>query len=177
MLARDVSIGLQYLHQLNIIHGDLKPTNVLVDGNGVAKLCDFGLVRLAGWGVATGLTTTSPYTGTARYKAPELFMTIENRFPVATFEGDIYSLGCILLEFVERFYPFKRFKTTREVGNAIMDGYSPALRSEASGALLDMTEFFWNLLEACWDGASGRPPVEKVVEALNYFTQTMSTAS
>jgi hypothetical protein len=58
-----------------------------------------------------------------------------------------------------------------------MDGYSPALRSEASGALLDMTEFFWNLLEACWDGPFGRPPIGKVVEALNYFTQTMSTAS
>jgi serine/threonine protein kinase len=73
-------------------------TNILVDDDGVAKLCDFGLARLADWQGPAGLTTTSPYTGTARYKAPELFMTIENRFPVATFEGDIYSLGGILLE-------------------------------------------------------------------------------
>jgi serine/threonine protein kinase len=69
-----------------------------VDENGVAKLCDFGLVRLVDWGGPAGMTTTSPYTGTARYKAPELFVSVENRHPVATFEGDIYSVGCIMLE-------------------------------------------------------------------------------
>lgn len=69
-----------------------------MDDNGVAKLCDFGLVRLADWQGPAGMTTTSPYTGTERYKAPELFMSKENRHPVATFEGDIYSLGSVMLE-------------------------------------------------------------------------------
>jgi serine/threonine protein kinase len=69
-----------------------------VDETRVAKLCDFGLVRLVDWEGPAGMTTTSPYTGTARYKAPELFMSSENRHPVATFEGDIYSVGCIMLE-------------------------------------------------------------------------------
>jgi len=97
-----------------VIHGDLKPVraisqsfppsstshqkNVLVDKDGVAKLCDLGLVRLVDWEGSRGLTTTSPYTGTALYKAPELFISLVNRIPVATFEGDIYAIGCILLE-------------------------------------------------------------------------------
>jgi serine/threonine protein kinase len=112
--ARDVCEGLQYLHRLKVIHGDLKPVraisqsfppsstshqkNVLVDKDGVAKLCDLGLVRLVDWEGSRGLTTTSPYTGTALYKAPELFISLVNRIPVATFEGDIYAIGCILLE-------------------------------------------------------------------------------
>jgi serine/threonine protein kinase len=80
------------------VKAERNQTNVLVDGDGVAKLGDFGLVRLADWEGPTGMTTTSPYTGTLRYKAPELFVSEENRHPVATFEGDIYSIGCILLE-------------------------------------------------------------------------------
>jgi serine/threonine protein kinase len=111
--TQDVGDGLQYLHRLKVIHGDLKPvstralklrkltlcqTNVLVDDDGVAKLCDFGLVRLADWEGPAGMTTTSVYSGTERYKAPELFVSAENRHPRASFEGDIYSLGCIMLE-------------------------------------------------------------------------------
>jgi serine/threonine protein kinase len=72
--------------------------NVLVDKHGIAKLCDFGLTRLPSWQGPAGMTTTTPYTGTTSYKAPELFPSAESRLPVATYEGDIYSLGCIMLE-------------------------------------------------------------------------------
>jgi len=50
------------------------------------------------WQGQAGMTTTSPYTGTERYKAPELFASIDNVHPLATFEGDIYALGCITFE-------------------------------------------------------------------------------
>lgn len=43
------------------------------------------------------MTTTSPYTGTERYKAPEQFASTENDYPLATFEGDIYGFGCVAL--------------------------------------------------------------------------------
>lgn len=76
----------------------ISQVNVLIDDLGVAKLCDFGLVRLVDWRGDFGMTTTSPYTGTELYKAPELFISQENRHPLPTFESDIYSLGCILLE-------------------------------------------------------------------------------
>ncbi|KIM20542.1 hypothetical protein M408DRAFT_81867, partial [Serendipita vermifera MAFF 305830] len=106
-LVLGISYGLQYLHNLKIIHGDLKPSNVLVDDIGAARLCDFGLVRLADWDGPAGMTTTSPYTGTERYKPPELFISKENRRPVATFEGDIYSLGCVILEVRQPLFGFR----------------------------------------------------------------------
>ena len=83
-------------------YSHLLQSNVLVDSDGVAKLCDFGLVRLADWEGPAGMTTTSAYTGTERYKAPELFISPDNRCPVATIEGDIYSLRCIMLEVLSR---------------------------------------------------------------------------
>jgi len=168
-LAQNVCEGVQYLHQLKVIHGDIKPNNVLVDENGVAKLCDFGLVRLVDWGGTAGMTTTSPYTGTARYKAPELFISAENRHPVATFEGDIYSVGCIMLEFIEQIYPFQRFRGSQELINAIMEGRSPALKNQTSHVLSESTDCLWDLLESCWDEPAGRPVIGVIVETLRCF--------
>lgn len=168
-LAQGTGDGVQYLHKLKVIHGDLKPNNILVDDTGAARLCDFGLVRLADWEGPAGMTTTSPYTGTERYKAPELFISAENRRPVATFEGDIYSLGCIILEIIEQICPFGQFTKGYELREAIMDGYSPALRKESTGALHNLTEYLWNLLEACWLEPSDRPNVDVVVDALRSF--------
>jgi hypothetical protein len=56
-----------------------------------------------------------------------------------------------------------------------MDKCPPALRSETTHALLDMTKFFWNLLEACWDEPYDRPGIRAIAEALNGFAQTIST--
>lgn len=69
-----------------------------MDKHGVAKLCDFGLVRLPTWKAPNEMVTTTPYTGTISHMAPELFPSQDNRFPVATFAGDIYALGCMVLE-------------------------------------------------------------------------------
>jgi hypothetical protein len=90
----DIARGLEFLHSCSIIHGDLKPQNVLLkteqrDRRGfVAKLCDFGLSR------AMGAEQTSVETGnygTATHAAPERIA--EGRL---TFASDIYSFGCCM---------------------------------------------------------------------------------
>jgi serine/threonine protein kinase len=74
-------------------------SNVLIDDNEVARLCDFGLVRLEDWAGHSGTTTTTEYRGTVRYRAPELFPSRDNRYsPIATYAGDIYALGGVMLE-------------------------------------------------------------------------------
>jgi serine/threonine protein kinase len=44
----DVAKGLAYLHTLNVVHGDLKPSNILIDDNGNARLTDFGRAKVVG---------------------------------------------------------------------------------------------------------------------------------
>ncbi|KAL2346204.1 hypothetical protein Fmac_000204 [Flemingia macrophylla] len=66
-VAIDVSEGMKYLHQNDIIHRDLKAANLLIDENGVVKVADFGVARMHN---QSGIMTAE--TGTYRWMAPEL---------------------------------------------------------------------------------------------------------
>lgn len=91
--------ALHYSHQRDIVHGDLKPANVLFNARGEALLADFGLaVRLT----APSLHQDS-VPGTLHYLAPEKLDGI------ITKEGDQYSLGCMAYELVTGRQPFTDF--------------------------------------------------------------------
>ncbi|PVF96564.1 kinase-like protein [Serendipita vermifera] len=129
-LWRGVISGVDYLHNCDpvIIHGDLKLDNVLLDDRGIPLLCDFGLARLFVENGHSGLTTTSNHMGTARYLAPEFLHDGDNLPSTAS---DIYALGCIGLEVLER------------IKGRIPPAYPPKK--------LDLvTELAWNMLEGCW---------------------------
>jgi serine/threonine protein kinase len=66
-VAMDVSKGMSYLHQNNIIHRDLKTANLLMDENGTVKVADFGVARVK---AQSGVMTAE--TGTYRWMAPEV---------------------------------------------------------------------------------------------------------
>jgi serine/threonine-protein kinase len=89
-LAAQLARGLDALHGRGILHRDVKPSNVLLDGEGTAALADFGLARGAD---STRLTAEGQLLGTPYYLAPEL---IEGR--EATRLSDVYALGCVLYE-------------------------------------------------------------------------------
>ncbi|KAG8766213.1 hypothetical protein FRC16_007745 [Serendipita sp. 398] len=95
-LLLGVANGVRYLHEHVdiLVHGDLKPANILIDDDGVARLCDFGLVRLI-QETPSGMTTTTAHTGTVRYLAQELVISDD---PKPTTETDCHALGCIALE-------------------------------------------------------------------------------
>ena len=89
-LAAQLGRGLDALHERGILHRDVKPSNVLLDGEGTAALTDFGLARA---GDSTRLTAEGQVLGTPHYLAPELIEGLE-----ASPASDLYSLGCVLYE-------------------------------------------------------------------------------
>ncbi len=88
---RQAAEGLAHAHQRNLIHCDIKPSNLLITEDGVVKILDLGLARLAA--KETKQKTADPrLVGTVDYQAPELAMG--NRQVDA--RSDIYSLGCTM---------------------------------------------------------------------------------
>jgi serine/threonine protein kinase len=77
-------------------HLMLLKRNILVDKSQRAVLCDFGFVRIFLDEGHSGMTTTSEYTGTTRYLAPELVIPDYSVCP--TTSSDVYAAGCIGLE-------------------------------------------------------------------------------
>jgi eukaryotic-like serine/threonine-protein kinase len=90
---------LHYVHQLGQTHNDLKPSNVMIDRSGRAKLLDFGLARFGQSGaegtVAEATTVSQPVglVGTLRYMAPEQFSGAATDYRV-----DVYGLACVAYE-------------------------------------------------------------------------------
>ncbi len=87
-IVRQLCAGLAQAHQQKVIHGDLKPANVLVTQQGRAVLTDFGLARFA---EPDGSHILSQHGGTLDYMAPELF---HGQAP--TIATDIYALGVLI---------------------------------------------------------------------------------
>ena len=98
-LAMQISRGLSFAHQQGLIHRDVKPQNVLLNGDGQAKVTDFGIARSLD--VQHGMTQTGTVLGTSDYIAPE--QAQGQRVDEHT---DVYSLGVVLYEMLTNEVPF-----------------------------------------------------------------------
>jgi eukaryotic-like serine/threonine-protein kinase len=84
----EAAAGLAHAHERGVIHRDIKPHNILLDGNGRPKLTDFGIARALD---ASQATRTGSYLGTALYSPPE-----QLKGEKVTPKSDVYSLGVTL---------------------------------------------------------------------------------
>ncbi|KIM30189.1 hypothetical protein M408DRAFT_22230 [Serendipita vermifera MAFF 305830] len=150
LLWKDVVSGVSYLHSFSpvLIHGDLKPRNVLINESGSAQICDFGLSRIFLEEGSTGMTTTSVHTGTERYLARELVVEGDEARP--TTASDVYAMGCIGLEFIFLQIPYSKRKNNLRgaIHSDIRRGVPPGQRPDD---LSPTSEYHWTLLVECWN--------------------------
>ncbi|CAM8887791.1 unnamed protein product [Rhodiola kirilowii] len=171
-IAIGVAKGLSYLHedcQDRIVHCDIKPENILLDGDYNAKVADFGLAKLIDRDYSRAWTTIR---GTKGYLAPE-WISGEAITPKA----DVFSYGMVLLEMISG-------RRNRETADDELDHYFPKRvldtvskeDSEVSKLLDERLEGNADLQElvracrvACWciqDDEKDRPTMGKVVQIL-----------
>ena len=95
-IAKQIAQGLDHAHRHGVIHRDIKPGNVIITTEGVAKIIDFGLAKLPGVTATMGVAK-----GTPAYMSPEQAAGKE-----IDFRSDIFSLGVILYEMLAGALPF-----------------------------------------------------------------------
>src|SRR5215212_3223749 len=132
--AIEIGRALEAAHLSRLVHRDVKPQNVLIDGDGRAKVTDFGISRSLD---DAGLTATGRVLGTTDYVAPEQALGDE-----VTEQSDVYSLGICLFEMLTGEVPFT---AESQVGVAMKHVREPLpdvqkVRPEVSSALAAVIE-------------------------------------
>ncbi|MPZ73092.1 MAG: protein kinase [Nitriliruptorales bacterium] len=130
VIGEQVASALSHSHAAGIIHRDVKPTNVLLAGDGNVRLADFGIAITA---TATRLTLAGSVAGSAGYVSPEQVLG-SGAGPAS----DVYSLGLVLLECLVGAPPWSgttvevalaRLSSDPVIPQTLPDGWTPLLRA------------------------------------------------
>jgi eukaryotic-like serine/threonine-protein kinase len=97
-IAIQVAEGLKAAHRAEVIHQDLKPSNIMIDDDGRVRILDFGVARICS---SVGLTPVDTQQGTVSYMSPE-----QVRGQAADQRADIFSFGILLYEMIAGRTPF-----------------------------------------------------------------------
>uniref|UniRef100_A0ACD5ZFD4 Uncharacterized protein n=1 Tax=Avena sativa TaxID=4498 RepID=A0ACD5ZFD4_AVESA len=122
--TRQILHGLNYLHQRNVLHRDIKCANLLVDSNGLVKLADFGLAK-----EMSILSQARSSKGTVYWMAPEVAKAKPHGPP-----ADIWSLGCTVLEMLTGKVPYPDMEWTHallKIGRGIPPKIPDTLSEDA----------------------------------------------
>ncbi|KZT27465.1 kinase-like protein, partial [Neolentinus lepideus HHB14362 ss-1] len=157
-LLLETAKGLAYLHQCNVVHGDLRGGNILIDDDGHARLADFGLASIADQTKA--YTSTSARRGSAKWMAPEL------HFPSSHFRrtpaSDIYAYGCVCIEVFTLEGPFPEYND----GGFLFEldrGIRLERQAIKSRAGKVMPDLLWHIIwRCCSSRSSDRPAVTEL---------------
>jgi serine/threonine-protein kinase len=143
VLLRQIARGAQAMHQLGIVHRDLKSENVIVDGSGAAVILDFGLAR--GGLAHPNMTLDSVLLGTPHYMSPEqaLGKKVDAR-------SDVYSMGIIAYEMLTGRLPFN---ANSPVATAMKQVSTPLPQEPLAEVPRDLVAV---ILKACAKDAAAR---------------------
>ncbi|CAM9241803.1 unnamed protein product [Scytosiphon promiscuus] len=152
----DICTGMAFLHSKNTVHGDLKSGNVLLDGDGRAKIADFGTSRWSYHTNSTGLATYATRSSQSTqmsiaWSAPEVLDS-----EGSTYQSDVYSFGIVVWEVFSRERPWANKTRPTEILTAVLRGCRPSFPVDAPADIVDIAK-------ACW---SGEPKERKTFRAI-----------
>ncbi|KXN85262.1 hypothetical protein AN958_11556 [Leucoagaricus sp. SymC.cos] len=173
-LVYDVAAGLEYLHDLRLVHGDMKGANVLVNDFGRACITDFGMSFIhTDKTLANVNITKEVYGGSIRWTAPELVEVDEsgddagsasNRRP--TFASDVWALGCVLYQIMTGSRPFPQLSDF-QVTVALMKKQKPGLPSIDTPDRIKKT--IWEEVNRCFViEPRNRPKAREISQRLQW---------
>ncbi|GLT30285.1 hypothetical protein SLA2020_050920 [Shorea laevis] len=157
-VAIDVSKGVNYLHQNNIIHRDLKTANLLMDENEVVKVADFGVARVQS---QSGVMTAE--TGTYRWMAPEV---IEHK--PYDHKADVFSFGIALWELLTGELPYAYLTPLQAAVGVVQKGLRPTIPKHTHPRLAE-------LLERCWQqDPAQRPNFSEIIDIIQQIAKEVA---
>ena len=159
VVARELFTALNYIHNKGIIHGDLKPANLL-QKDGHLRLCDFGQSKYE-----HEMYTS---TGTTIYVAPECLQLL----PIQTFKSDIYSAGACLYHLMTGRDPFQQLatKSTVQLIIRIRSGFfrTENVQVDHDNPLKHNDTLLVEVVKRCTHKDAGqRPDAKEVLESLS----------
>jgi len=167
LLLADVSRGLSYLHDMDIVHGDLKGANILINGKRKACIADFGVAAFSYTDRTVFIPTQSTDTMSIRWTAPEISdpeMFGLERARI-TKPSDVYALSMVMWEVFTGRFPFHELGRDSHIINKVLKGERPKRPSQATG--IGLSDTIWEVMERCWQpDHHERPAVTTVADAL-----------
>jgi serine/threonine protein kinase len=187
----DISHGMRFLHERQIMHRDLKPQNVLVNKDNVCKLCDFGLAKVMNETLTVGVI------GTWQYMAPEIM----NESETYNEKCDVYSFGIMMHEIFTLSKPYitssSEYVNLLTMSLKILNGHRPSIptdllsnefKEEAASQIKEyffktnelskavtnsnidivhIVKMYFELCTSCWSkNPSERPMFEQIITKL-----------
>ncbi len=161
--TRQILQGLQYLHNQNIVHRDIKSANLLVNTDGVIKLADFGHSKVINNEASLSARPNQSVKGTPMWMAPEVVKCNQNGK-----WSDIWSVGCVVVELMTGECPYPNLKHMDPLQIMIKiahdDTVVPAIPQNAS---LECQQFLGRIFQR---DPLARPTVEELLE-MDFITK------